>query len=273
MNQPYEFQEEEFDDYLDGGMHRDQRAEFEARLTADPELRKAFDFHQVLRKNLHRRSEYAKNKAEVARIRDEMLKQAPAHRRFPFRIWGGVLLLLLTVAAGVWYFWPEPPLPPVNPVPPPRPAVPRPDSMKPAGIMDTLKRPVVENKKGRTEKERPDLEMGSKKSYALLKEMSATQHVVQKGNVERAAGTKIFKLTVFEISRGRPESHRTGQGIELHLPKSQIAVSENWRLIELVVGAESSLYLQSGSDFYPIQEGSHFLLKESDETRKKWLRQ
>lgn len=273
MNQPYEFQEEEFDDYLDGGMDPEQRAGFEARLAADPALREAFDFHQTLRGNLHRRPGHMKDKADIARIRADMLKQAPPHRHFPNRIWGGVLLLLLMVAAGVCYFWPEPTPPPANPVPPPRPVIPRQDSLKPSGIMDTLKRPVVENKKGRTEKEISDLKMGSGESDVLIKEMPVTRLAVRGESVERIDGKKVFKLAVYKIAGGRPESHRTGERIRLYLLESQLSSPEKWRLIELVAGAQTNLYLQTGSDFYALKEGSQYLEKESDEAVLKWLRQ
>ncbi len=274
MNQPYEFQEEEFDDYLDGGMDPDRRAGFEARLAADPALREAFDFHQTLRENLHRRSGHVKDKADVARVREEMLKQAPARRYFPYRkIWGGVLLLLLAVAAGVWYFWHDPTPLPVNPVPPPPPVNPRQDSIKPSGIMDTLKSPVAENKKGRTEKEISDLKMGSGESDVLIKEMPVTRLVVRGERVERIDDKKVFKLAVYKIAGDRPESHRTGEQIRLHLLESQLSSSETWRLIELVVGAETNLYFQTGSDFYSVKEGSQYLEKESDEAVLKWLRQ
>ena len=274
MNQQYEFQEEEFDDYLDGGMDTDWRANFEARLAADPALREAFDFHQTLRRNLHRRPGHMRDKADIARIRADMLKQTPARPRFPNRIWGGILLLLLAVAAGVWYFRPKPAPSPPNPVPLPPPVIPRQDSMKPSGIIDTLKRPVVENNKGRTETEMSaDVKMGSGESDVLIKEMSVTRLVVRGENVEHIDGKKVFKLAVYKIAGGRPECHRTGERIQLYLPKSWISASEKWRLIELVVGAETNLYLQTGSDFYPVKEGSQYLQKESDGAVLKWLRQ
>ncbi len=272
MNQLYEFQEEEFDDYLDGSMDSHQRADFEARLTKDPALREAFDFHQILRKNLQQRPEYEKIKDDVTRIHREMMQPGNTLRRFPNRKWGGIVLLLLVIAAGVWYFWPKTVSLPDNNGSVPL-VSPRRDSIKPSTVKkDTIKPPVAVNKSSRSEKEPSDLKMGLSRSPDFIKELPAAQYVVQGENVVHNTGKENFKLTVFKAAGNRPQSDWKGKNITLHIPESQLATPEDWRLLELIIGGETNLYLQTGSDFYQIKIGPQYLIKESDEAVLKWLR-
>lgn len=270
MNQQYKCPEEEFDDYLDGGMNPGQRADFEARLAADLALREAFDFHQIVRGNLHRRAERAQIEADVARIHREMLQPDPL-RRLLNRTWGGFFLLLL-VAAGVWYFWPKPVTSPTPESPEPAPAILRQDSLNPP--TDKRKNPVAVDKNKHIEKEESGPRMGSAPNADTLSQvMPARQLKVLNGKAEYTAGEVIFKLTVYRRAGKLPESSRAGKSIQLYTLNDQLAAPERWRLLELVTGARKRLYLQADEDFYLIEEGNHYLVKESEEAVLKWLRQ
>lgn len=106
-----------FDTYLRGAMPVDEKTAFEARLDSEPGLREELEFHRRVMEGLVIGTENQALKRAIAGIRREMPEREPGNTisvKF-------IVILLLSVAAGVWYFWTLP-VPPPPPIPVPVPA-------------------------------------------------------------------------------------------------------------------------------------------------------
>lgn len=260
-----------FDTYLRGAMTPEEKAVFEARLESEPDLREQLEFHRQVMEGLANRAENMALKRQIGSIRQKMREKEHGSNTF-LKFFVTATLLLLFVAAGVWYLWLRPVSLPVFPVQgTPKPTVPRQDSLKPAAIKDTLPPPVAKN--NHIEKEESGPKMGAQKVDTLNIKSPVTRLVVKEGKVERTVDVDMFNVILYKNKSTRLEGGRTGTRVQLYVPAHQFYSSKNWHLFELVSGNERKLYLQIDKDFYLIKEGQDYLVKEPDEGVVKWLRQ
>ena len=243
MKQQYEFQEEEFDDYLDGGMHPDHRAAFEGRLATDPALREAFEFHQKLRDSLFRRPHRAQIKDEIAPIHRKMLRPARLRRRFLNWKWSGILLLL--VAAGALIFW----MPAIKKIffPAPTPTVP---------VAKTNSNPADE------------ILLGTENRHQFERDVKVDVIEIKTGQTVRMP-EEDRKCTVTIINSGMiAPAYEKNKNNRLHLsiPGKMYSKSISLRLTDLRNGADTVLFLKLENDWYVLPSARGALRPVTDRT-------
>lgn len=266
MKKTYEFIEEEFDGYLDGDLTAAEKADFEHRLAADPDLQEAFDFHRSVRQTLGGASRRAARKENLARIRGQMLLPASQNRGWLKSL--GFILLLALVAGGVWYFgkWNQEAVQPGQPAPTTLPVdtLTKPAATKPSasGPRDTTKPRANSGGKDAGKPTGPVVAQGHDPAD-FFKQTLRIVHI--RPEQPDSAGAAV-SLSIHKSNDPNLWCSPPGANLQLYVPAERFDRAARFGLFQLDNTRQSTLYLRVARDFYPVRGGGEPLKKESDES-------
>lgn len=269
-----------FDSYLRGAMTPEEKAVFEARLESEPDLREELEFHRQVMTDLATGAENKALKRQIGGIRQKMREKE--HRSNAFiRFFVIATLLLLFVAAGVWYLWSawEPadqekgrhlPQDSVriqdNPIH--QQATPL---IVPAPVAST--QPDKIPQPGNKEKNAPD-HSRSLAGAAIPDSFKLKSRItkIRAGQAGEDAG--VIDLTVFKYTSDGLWSSRTDRSnIQLSVPENYFNRKAGFKFFELETGGKTELYLRLGTAYYAVPPGNKELKPEGNEAVLTLLRQ
>lgn len=252
-----------FDSYLRGAMTPEEKAVFEARLESEPDFREELEFHRKVMADLAIGAENMALKRQIGSIRQKMPEKEHGSNTF-LKFFVTATLLLLFVAAGVWYLWParEPADQEKgrrllqdslrmqdNPIPTP--------SNVPAPVVSTQTDKILQP--SNKEKKAPDYSR-SLAGAAIPDSFKLKSPITIIRAGQAGADSGVIDLTVFKYTDGGLWSSRRDRNVQLFVPENYFNRKAGFKFFELDTDRKTALYLRLGTEYYAVSPGDAELI-------------
>ncbi|MCO6488532.1 MAG: hypothetical protein J5I98_08960 [Phaeodactylibacter sp.] len=237
-----QYTEASIDAYLWDDMAPEERRAFEARLEADPGLRRAFELRKAIREGYRRERLRRETREKI-----QLARRQSRARQWWRRWWAlGVILLALAVAAGWWYWGGD-----------------KNDgqSEKPP----SSEQPVAGSQEGQEEEEL----LGQGGTGTAL--VPIQRAVVRDGRLQEVTPAGSQRVAI--LAGPRKQAQFGKEALVLYFPEGQAPGRNAVRVAELIVDGKAQWYVGIEGQYFPLEEGDNELVEEGNESIIQWLKQ